>query len=66
MNSGRLAVGSGRDASYRSSNGDLQPLQRIGLVFGGGADLVGRAAQCVLEERQQQLVLAVELQVEAA
>ena len=35
------------------------------MAFGGGADLVGRAAQGVFEQRQQQLVFAVELQVEA-
>ena len=46
-------------------DGNLEPLERIGVAFGGGTDLVGGPAQRVFEKREQQLVLAVKLQVEA-
>jgi hypothetical protein len=36
------------------------------MVCRGGSDLVGRSAQRVFEQRQQQFMLAVELQVEAS
>ena len=65
VNSGRLAVGSGRDASYNSSTATFSRSSGSDVVFGGGADLVGRPAQRVFEQCEQQLVFAVELQVEA-
>ena len=44
---------------------DLQPLHRVVVARGGGADLVGGAAQRVLEKCEQKLVFTIELQVEA-
>ena len=46
-------------------NGDLKPVERIGLPGGGRPDLLRRAAQCVFEQGQEQLVLAVEVLIEA-
>ena len=35
------------------------------MAFCGGPNLVGGSAQCILEQRQQEFMFAVELQVEA-
>jgi hypothetical protein len=41
-------------------DGDLEPVQWIALAGGGGADLVRGTPQRVLEQREQQFVLAPE------
>ena len=66
VKSGRLAVGIGPRKLEQQLNCHLEPVQRIGLPGSGRADLVGGPAQRILEECQQEFVLAVELQIETA
>ena len=66
VNNGRLCGGVRTRRLEQQLDSDLQPLDRLVLVVGGGANLVGRSGQGVFEQREQQLVLAVKLQVEAS
>ncbi len=66
VNSGRRAAGSGRDSSNSSWTAVRSAPMGVGLGVGGGGDLGGGAAQRVFEQGEQELVLAVEVLVEAA
>src|ERR1700722_14601423 len=60
-----LRVGIGPRGLEQQLDRDLQSLERIRMTLGGRADLFGGPAQGVFEKSEQELMLAVELQVEA-
>ena len=66
VNSGRCAPGIGPGELEQPLDGGAQRVDGRGLGVGGGRDLAGGAPQRVLKQGQQELVLAVEVLVEAA
>src|ERR1700738_4475582 len=60
-----LRVGVGPRGLEPQLDRDLQSLERIRMTFGGRPDLFGGPAQGVFEKSEQELMLAIELQVEA-